>query len=171
MKRTITSDGVGLLTALSILTERQVNFKRPDLREDLIQTGLESGIRSLSTYRTRRGYTKKSWIIMHMRRDMIRFIENEAQYQGMIDIDTLSDCEDVEQLLDTESEAQVQNEADAESLLSMLPKDEAQAVFLHYYEDLSYSLIAERMSLSKQAVYRLIRDGERSLRLKYVLRN
>ena len=155
------------IAALIAATERRVNYSRPDLRDDVRQEGWVSALQALSTYEPSLGYSRRSWIILHARRDMVRYLEREANHGGLDDISELLDQDDIDELIDYDAQLQVEARVDVFNMLSAMPEPERRMVIAHIFDDLSYSEIAERNSLNKQAVYRIVTTGMRILKEKF----
>ena len=152
---------------LTYATEKRVNHSRPDLGEDLRQVGWESAIRAMSTYEYGRGARLSTWLIMHMRRDMVRYLEAEHKHAGWEDLHEYLDTDDVDELIDYEAQLRLESQTDIHAMLEHLPALEQDACILHFCDDLSYREIGEHMSLNKQAVYRLVTGAVRFLRRKF----
>lgn len=160
-----------MLNALVVLTEKQVNTAHPELSEDLRQIGFESGMRALRTFDPTGGTRRRNWIITHLRRDMVRYMEYEAKHAGHIDIDELKDRDDVDELIDYEYQHIIQDKIFLDQLAESMSEEEATALQLSIFEDMTYEQIAERMSLNKQAVYRILTAAVAKIQRLSVLRN
>lgn len=159
------------LRAMASLTNKAVNHNRPDLREDVEQEAFISGAHALTTWKRDKGYSKKSWVLQHMRRDVVRFLESENLHVGdqFVEISGIIDSDHYEELIDLRAGLRIQNQSDLHKVLDSLPDEQKDIAVMYFFEDISYKDIAERKSLTKQAVYRIVNDALTLLRDRFVV--
>lgn len=138
------------------LTERQINHRRKDLRDDLVQVGWEAALKADQTHDEDLGYSYKSWIIQHLRRDMMRYLKQEMKHMTQHeDIDELKDLDGIEELLDFDEQERMTHKVDVTELVGILPEREAIVVELYYFRDLSETEIGERLGVSRSMIQKI----------------
>jgi RNA polymerase sigma factor (sigma-70 family) len=123
-----------------------------------VQEGWCIAMSAFRTYDEDKGYALKSWIIQHLRRDMVRFLENERKHRASfhdILIDDILDEDGYDELTDFEAEGRVQDQVDLHHLLEKLPEREANVVEMFYLGDMSETEIADILGLSRSMVQKV----------------
>lgn len=149
---------------------RKLNTTNASLHDDLVQVGRMAVLQGRESYDPAHpdAPSEHSWVSWYIYRDILRYLRREVQQVGEHqDIDDLLDLDDVDELMDYDAPEKLEELYDAFHMLEGMPEPEQVAVALHVFEDLSYAEIGERMSLNKQAVYRLVTQGMRLLQEKF----
>lgn len=147
-----------LINSWIILTAREVNHGRQDLRDDLIQEGWVSALVAYDSYEEEKGYSLKSWIIQALRRDMVRFLENERKHSMSsqdIHIEDILDEDGWDELTDYEVEQKIQSQADIWNLVAKLPEREAIVIEMFYLSDNSEQEIADMLGISRSMIQKI----------------
>ena len=142
-------------------TEREVNHMRPWMREDLIQCGWETALRAWPKYKTSEGMSVKTWIITHLRRDMVRMLEQEAKHEVDEQLSAsggvaFADYESIDilpdDLVDDSFDERLCAELDIAKCADILHEREAKCIEMYYNWSLSENQIAAIWGVSRSMV-------------------
>lgn len=140
------------------------------LRDDLIQEGRIAVLQGLGSYKPEHpeAAAESTWCLKYAYRDMVRFAARQRLHQNNHDdLELLLDVDGVDELIDYDHQHEIEMRVDVFNMLEGLPEPERRMVIAHIFDDLSYAEIAERNSLNKQAVYRVVTIGMGILREKF----
>jgi len=147
-----------LIQSWIVLTSREVNHNRPDLHDDLVQEGWAIAMTAYESYEEDRGYALKSWIIQALRRDLVRFLENERKHSMSfqdIRIEDILDEDGYDELTDYEAEGRVQAQVDLWHLVDKLDEREAIVVEMYYLSDCSEQEIGDMLGVSRSMIQKI----------------
>lgn len=139
-------------------TVEQVLQHRDDagqLREELNQEGWIIALTALKTFEDGRGASLQSWIITHLKRDLVRWIEHNCTTVPQIDFEELLDEDGIDELMDYDEGERVQVQVDMYNLVSKLPERDAIVVEQFYLNDLSEQEIADILGISRSMVQKI----------------
>ena len=147
-----------LIQSWIILTAREVNHNRRDLHDDLCQEGWCTALIAYDSHDDTKGYTLKSWIIQALRRDMVRYLDNERKHSmsgNDIHLEDILDEDGWDELTDFETEGKVEAQVDIFHLVAKLPERDAIVVEMFYLSDASEQEIGDMLGLSRSMVQKI----------------
>lgn len=129
-----------------------------DWQDDLIQEGWMIALSAYPSFEPEKG-SLQTWIVMHLRRDLVRWLENERAHrdgheniQDFVEVDFVPD-----ELVDDSIEQLIQDRLDLSNLVDKLSEREGIVVKMIYFEDMSEREVGEELGISRSMVQKIHR--------------
>lgn len=125
---------------------------------DEIQSTAYMGlVKGLNSYKENHGKKLTSWVYSKIKWEILRMFEEERKFQNISLYETDDDNYSLEERIGTEEfEEDLLNQVLIKRALTALNSEEIKIIYLRFYEELSYSEIANIMNSSRSTIERKI---------------
>lgn len=126
------------------------------LHNELTQEGWVAALNAYESFNPEGGTSLQNWIITYVKRDMVRFIENEQKHEfGHEPVHDFLEVDDLDEFMDEEYSERLDEQVDLSRFVAILPERELNVVEKFYFEDRSELDIAIEMGISRSVVRKL----------------
>lgn len=106
----------------------------------------------------------KGYLFVALRNNILRQVKHHSQYDDVDQSEELTDWLSDPESLYVQTENEQNKQAYLKQALERLPKRQREAIYLKYYENLSYEEIATAMGVNRQVVANYLQNALHNLR-------